>query len=740
MTFAMRIGITAPRKRLKNCAARCSVVTGFRFRVIWIDNGLSSMSHHLSHLRELKEKLPHTWSAILGRFGRFTEIQSLAVEPLLAGENCILVSSTASGKTEAALMPLIERLKRNSNLKPHNSLQMVYVVPTRALTRDLAKRLGQPLEQLAIPMQIKTGDEPTLKSHHSPQLLLTTPESLDSLLANRPRMLKDVRAVVLDEIHLLDNSARGDQLRILLNRLRRLRRYAFSRGDSLNDEVQFCALSATVNDPLSVAARYFSEPVVIQTEGQRRFDAELIEMQGCQSLIELFADFPRRGIKKVMAFCNSRAECEELARAFGQGSPFGDRVFVHHASLDVRVRHATERNFTTSEAALCFATSTLELGIDIGDVDLVMLISPPENTSAFLQRLGRSNRRASRAAVVCFYRGEIERAMFQVFIRAAASGELEASHYFFRPAIVVQQLCSYIKQTRNGEIVVDAAYELFTSPTGVPLIVKTVFAEIIEHLIDKDYFVALPNGVLKPGARWQTLYEHREIYSNLMDTRRNSMDVVDEMTGRKLGIIEWGASRGTTFLFGGQARRAKRKQGRKLIVQAAEGEAANAPGFRSAWRPLSRELAKAIGVQLGLPQAVSASEIAVGWESRVDRDGDESASLSSLSSFSGAWVFHCAGDAYGIALGDLLERFYGVKVSEHNSFCFRVEGELPDEPLQLDAAQVRAQVLRRWRQFEKWFDVGRFHEELPLKVRRENAVEAFDIDGFFCAFSGIKFV
>lgn len=696
------------------------------------------MSHPLSHLRELKEKLPHTWSAFLARFGRFTEIQALAVEPLLAGKNCLLISSTASGKTEAALMPFIERLKQTSKLRLPNSLQLVYVVPTRALTRDLARRLGQPLEQLAISMQIKTGDEPALKGARPPQLLLTTPESLDSLLANRPRMLKDVRAVVLDEIHLLDNTARGDQLRVLLNRLRRVRRYAFSRGDSLNDEVQFCALSATAHDPLAMAARYFVEPEIVQSAGQRRFHAELIEMQGGQSLVARFADFQRRGIRKVIAFCNSRAECEELARACRQHSPFGDHVFVHHASLDGRVRHATERQFTASEVALCFATSTLELGIDIGDLDLVMLIGPPENTSAFLQRIGRSNRRAARVAVVCFFRGMIEQAMFQVFIRAAASGELEAGHYFFRPSIVVQQLCSYIKQTRHGEIAPDAAYELFASPAGAPLIAKKTYQAIIEHLIDKDYFVALPNGVLRPGARWQTLYEHREIYSNLIDMQRHSMEVVDEMTGRKLGSLEWGASRGTTFLFGGQAHRAKRAQGRRLIVQAADEEkAASAPSFRSAWRPLSRELTKAVGMQLGLPQAASASEIAVVRERHEVLDANHTPSPPASSRMR---VFHCAGDAYGFVLGDLLENLYNVKVSQQTSFCFLIEGELREALLPFDAAQVRAQVLRRWKQTESWFDMGCFHKELPVMVRRESVVEAFDIDSFLHTFSEIKFV
>jgi ATP-dependent helicase Lhr and Lhr-like helicase len=697
-----------------------------------ISDTLLSMNDSLSYLYELKEKLPHTWGAFLARFGRFTDIQALAVEPLLAGKNCILVSSTASGKTEAALMPLIERLKQTAKLKAQNSLQLIYVVPTRALTRDLARRLKQPLEQLAIAMQIKTGDEPALKLNRPPQLLLTTPESFDSLLANRPRMLKDVRAVVLDEIHLLDNTARGDGLRILLNRLRRLRRYAFLRGDSLTEEVQFCALSATVPEPLAVAVRYFQEPVVIQTEGQRRFDAELIEMQGNQSLFGLFADFQQRGIRKVLAFCNSRAECEEWARTCQQGSPFGGRVFVHHSSLDAGVRHTVERNFTISEAALCFATSTLELGIDIGDLDLVLLLGPPENTSAFLQRLGRSNRRGGSASVVCFYRDVMEQAMFEVFIRAARSGELETGHYFFRPSVVVQQLCSYIKQTRNGEIMPDAAYELFATPSGAPLIAKHTYEDIIAHLIDKTYFVALPNGVLKPAARWHALYEHREIYSNLADMQRNAMEVIDEMTGRKLGSLEWGAHHNAPFLFSGQARRATRIQGRKLIVRNAE-EIAGASRFRSNWRVLPRELAKAVAGQLGLPQAASPAEIPFVIESSDDALSEGELMLPTN------WVFHCAGDAYGFALGGLLESAYGVKVSQHNSFCFLLEGNLPVEPLQLDAAQVRAQALRRWKQSENWFDMGSFHKELPAAVRRESILEAFDIAGFLQIFSGIKF-
>jgi ATP-dependent Lhr-like helicase len=713
-------------------------------------------------MHELKDKLPHTWEALFARFGRFTEIQALAVEPLLAGKNCILISATASGKTEAALAPILERHKqysiRNSASGLHRPLSrhrtsysrrrtpdtehrtpegpgIIYVVPTRALTRDLARRLEQPLDQLAVRMQVKTGDESALNHNRLPEFLLTTPESLDSLLANSPRVLKDARAVILDEIHLYDNTVRGDQLRILLNRMRRIKRYALSRGDIQSDQLQFCALSATVSDPQNVAARYFADPVVIKTGGRREVDAELMAMEGTESLRLLFADLQRRAVKKVLAFCNRRADCEELAHLFQHTSPFGNRVFVHHASLDARIRRHVEKEFSMADAALCFATSTLELGIDIGDVDLIVLIGPPENTSAFLQRIGRGNRRTSRASVVCFYRTPMERAIFHAFTRAAESGEIESNHYFFRPSVVVQQLCSYIKQTRLGEIDPDSAYELFASPEGAALVAKSLYDQIIEHMISKGYFAPARGNSLRPGPKWEELYQQRAIYTNLTDTSRGSVEVVDEMTGRKLGDIDSRAFRETTFLFSGQARQATKLKGRKLIVRPAEGEAeASAPRFRTPWRPLTHKLAKAIAAELSVPRASSASEIPM----IVERDvtPTEGQSVTMPAPPERAWIFHCAGDAYGLVLGDLLEASYGAKLQEYSGLYLVMEGRLPPEPLSFNVEQVRAQVRRRWNQFESWFALGRFQRELPLRVRRESVIDAFNVEEFLRTFSG----
>ncbi len=687
-----------------------------------------------AYQRQLKEKLPHTWEALLQRFGRFTEIQARAIDPLLAGNNCVLVAATASGKTEAALAPLLELHKRES--RAAHKLSILYLLPTRALSRDLARRLRPPLEKLAVRMQIKTGDEPALSSHRPPELLLTTPESFDSLLTTMPRIFKDVRAVVIDELHIFDHSVRGDQLRILLNRLRRLKRYARARGDVMSEAVQYCALSATINDPAVVAARYFADPLVIQVPGQRPIDAELIELDEAEKLTHLFANLKQRGCKKVLAFCTSRAECEQWAYQSRTGSPFGDRVYVHHASLDANVRRRVEDNFAHAEAAICFATSTLELGIDVGDVDLVVLIGAPADTSAFLQRIGRGNRRTARTAVVCGYRHALERALFQVFLRAAESGrDLAAQPYFFRPSVVVQQLCSYLKQTRLGEIDPASASELFTTPEGAPLISKAHYDQIIEHLLLKQYFTATPGRALKPGPAWQELFEQRAIYTNLSEVSRRTVEVIEEETGRRVGEIAQRVPLGEAMLFGGQARQARRLVGRKLIVRATEADStARAPRLRAPWRPMSAALAQAVAAELGVPRAAESSALAMVIE-EDDESQEEGGQEQAVPPPPTTTIFHCAGDAWGLILGSLLESLYRVRMADYSDLYLVVKGVVPTASLEFTDTKVRARLRRHWKQMESWFDLGRFQSQLPLDVRRASVIEAFDVAGFMRAFN-----
>ncbi|HMV49677.1 MAG TPA: DEAD/DEAH box helicase [Blastocatellia bacterium] len=163
------------------------------------------MNADYSHQRQLKDNLLHAWDALFAQFGRFTEIQAQAIEPLLAGQNCMLVSATASGKTEAALAPLIELLKQDK--KAAGNLSILCLIPTQALARDLARRLEQPLGKLALRLQVKTGDDTALNANRPPELLLTTPESFDSLLTKMPRIFKDLRTARLSRNPLMSRAS-----------------------------------------------------------------------------------------------------------------------------------------------------------------------------------------------------------------------------------------------------------------------------------------------------------------------------------------------------------------------------------------------------------------------------------------------------------------------------------------------------------------------------------------------------
>ncbi len=694
------------------------------------------MEFERSEIQNLKSKIEHTFDAFLARFGRLTLIQELALEPLLGGENCVLAAATASGKTEAALVPLLERyqqqrFKANSR-KQTATIKFLYVVPTRALARDIARRIEQPLKKMAIGFAVKTGDEPALKQTRPPEFLITTPESLDSLLANRPKMLRDIRAVVLDELHLYDNTPRGDQLRILLNRLHRLRAYAFSHGDAVTAEIQFCALSATMQNPVRVAAKYFANPVFIQTDGQRTIDAEIFEMNGADSLLELFATFKTREIKKVLAFCQKRSDCEEWVNLLRGSPPFGDEVMVHHANLSAAIRRQTEENFARTGAALCFATSTLELGIDIGDVDLILLIGAPDNLGSFLQRIGRGNRRTKRTSVVCFYRTPIEEAIFRVFIRAAENSDQETNALLgsdnavaFRPSVIVQQLCSYLKQTTYSELDPEHAYGLFITPAGDPLVEKYQYNKIVEHLIEKDFFRPAMHGgkQLQAGKVWEKLYEERTLYSNMSGTNESTA-VIDDLTGRLVGYLDAKMPSGSTFLIGGHARRVTSTKGRKVLTRAETNtENIRKPYQKWNWRVKSAALTKALAIELGFPVADGTGAMPI-----VSVQADDDPEKRTL-------LFHNAGEVYGKALSELLETEKKLLFVEHNEFFVEITGDFSETDLLFTDEEVHRFLYRRWKSFESAFDFGRFQIDLPPDIRRESVTNAFNPSRFKLIFT-----
>jgi ATP-dependent Lhr-like helicase len=368
--------------------------------------------------RSIRQRLPNTWNAFFARFGRLRPIQMAAIPEILKGNNVLITAPTAGGKTEAVAAPLCERLKA----KRWAGMSVVLVTPTRALVNDLFHRLEGPCQELGIALARKTGDHP-LPAHSSEQFVITTPESLESLLTRNRERLDQLRAIVIDEVHLLDGTPRGDQLRFLLRRLEIYLRYKRQEPAHLLQKV---AISATVPNPDQTAAAYLGENAsVVTVAGQRDIESKILLIPGddeTRAREAMLATTSFADVRKVLVFVNSRRQAD-LAGLYQQGPFKHAPVYGHHGSLSKHRREETESRFKSDRRAVCLATMTLEVGIDIGDVDLVICMDPPFSLGSFLQRIGRGCRRLQgKTRVLCAARDRASSLIFEALVAQSAVG------------------------------------------------------------------------------------------------------------------------------------------------------------------------------------------------------------------------------------------------------------------------------------------------------------------------------
>jgi ATP-dependent Lhr-like helicase len=379
-------------------------------------------------------------TAFYGRFQSLREAQQAAIEPILAGRNVILSSGTGSGKTEAVTAPLMSRLWREA--AKSDALVLLYIAPTKALVNDLEKRLYQPLHSLGLRVGVRHGDRDDLASGQRVHVLVTTPESLDVMLFRKDPAVGAVRAVVIDEVHLVYNTQRGLHLSILLQRLQ----------DRLGKPFQWAALSATIGD-LSDVHGFLTgggeTPVFLSYPSHRMIDAQIRHVTDEAGFLDLIRTLTDGRQTKLLVFANSRRECERLAGTIQDDPSLRHAVFAHYSSLSPEVRLDTERKFAASDTAICLATSTLELGIDIGDIDAVLLWGVPCGVESFLQRIGRGNRRAHKTNAVCLVPDTSESVgwdalRFASLVDAARKGELPRRRPYELYGAVAQQMLNVI--------------------------------------------------------------------------------------------------------------------------------------------------------------------------------------------------------------------------------------------------------------------------------------------------------
>lgn len=321
-------------------------------------------------------------------------LQIEAIEPLLAGDDAVLLAPTAGGKTEAAVFPLLTAIGEQR----WTGVSVLYVCPLKALLNNLAPRLERYAAWVGRTVAVWHGDVGASARQRilreRPDILLTTPESIEAMLVSTKvehrQFFAGLRVIVVDEVHAFAGDDRGWHLLAVLERLSRV----------CDRPVQRIGLSATVGNPAELLTWLQGSgrgtrpatviaPVVV---GAAEVDIELDHVGSVDNAATVLAAL-HRGEKRLV-FCDSRALVEKLGSALRER---GVTTFLSHASLSVDERRRAETAFAEARDCVIVSTSTLELGIDVGDLDRVVQINAPGSVASFLQRLGRTGRRAGSA-------------------------------------------------------------------------------------------------------------------------------------------------------------------------------------------------------------------------------------------------------------------------------------------------------------------------------------------------------
>ncbi len=335
------------------------------------------------------------------RFKDFNEVQKLAIPEILKGKNTLIIAPTGAGKTEAAVLPVFHKILEIKEKEQPKGILALYITPLRALNRDLLDRLYWWCENLGISIAVRHGDTPqserAKQSKKPPEFLITTPETFQILFTGKRlrEHLKTIGFVIIDELHELLDDKRGVQLSLGLERL-----------VNFAGEFQRIALSATIGDHELAAKFIFGnrDYTIVQWYGKKKYKVEVLYPEITredEDLAKKLGWHPKvvwsiRKIKEILdsvrtaiIFVNTREIAELLASRFKRLYPEYP-IEIHHSSLSRGVRERNEKLLKEGKLKAIIATSSLELGIDIGHVDLVIQYMSPRQVTRLVQRVGRA--------------------------------------------------------------------------------------------------------------------------------------------------------------------------------------------------------------------------------------------------------------------------------------------------------------------------------------------------------------
>ncbi len=493
------------------------------------------------------EKLGGEIEQIKNLFGihELTPFQLESVKSILSGAETLIIGETGSGKTEAVVIPVFKLLKG----KP--SVACIYVTPLRALNRDIFERVVKAGDRWGIRVEVRHGDTSNYVRRQQlkdpPEMLITTPETLQ-ILSVAPKfkeLLKNVKFVILDEIHEYCGSKRGAQLSFMLQRMRKIA------------DFKLIGMSATISDPNSVI-KYFwgnKSPEIITNSKQKRKTVQVIPLMDFQSKVEKIIELSRE--KSTLIFVNTRPAAEKLTSDLKKIT----EIYVHHGSLSKERRRIVEKNFKEGVVHRVVATSSLELGIDIGHVEQVIHYGSPRRVDSFTQRLGRGGHWIDRVSIGYILCSRYEAPESGVIAKFTVEGKLEPVRLIHNPLdVLAHQLVGLALE--NDVVDVKDAFEIARRSGAFAGVKKEEFKDVLKTL-HKLWLINLNDGRYHRRKRAWEYY-----YRNVSMMPEEKTYFLYDVDGRKVASLDSGfvedLEPGETFIVGGETWQFIRKEGRKI--------------------------------------------------------------------------------------------------------------------------------------------------------------------------------
>jgi len=534
-----------------------------------------------------------------------TEPQVKAIPPILKGENVLLVAPTGSGKTEAVLLPTFSKILDQPR---RHGISALYITPLRALNRDMIKRMSYWASKLSLSIQVRHGDTEIKvrrkQAIHPPDVLITTPETLQAILPGlrMQEHLSNVQYVIIDEVHELAADKRGVQLSVALERLSEL----------IGKDFQKIGLSATVENPEEVAkfvagtsrpvrivevslSKGYAYAVEYPTPSDADYDLaeRLRTAPEATARIRFMLDLVRKHTSTLI-FVNSRTNAEMLGHKFGI---LTDDIAVHHGSLSREERTRVEDGFKANVLKALVCTSTMELGVDIGQVDLVVQYLSPRQVSSLIQRVGRSGHRLNLVSKGVIVAGFSEDVLESLAAAQRARREMLEPLRIHENAldVLAHQIVGLLMDKRT--VAVEEALEIFHRAYPFRNLSKVKLLEVANYL-DNLRELRVEGEVLKKTSRTRDYY-YRNL-SMIPDERR--YPIIDVLSDKKIGTLgdEFMALRarvGLSFICKGRVWRIVQIEDETgtVYVVPSEDQFAAIPGWDGEMLPVPIDLAREVG-------------------------------------------------------------------------------------------------------------------------------------------------